>query len=218
MADTGEEIVVVVIDDHDMFTAGLVRSLCEEPDLAIAGVAATGQAGIALVDEVRPDVALVDYVLPDLDGIAVTSAIKGRVPSTMVLMLTGVADDRVALAAIEAGCSGFLTKDQSMADVAPAVRAAAAGERLFSPSLLGRLLPRLRRSDESLPELTDRELDVLRALARGLTNRVIATELHLSVNTVRNYVQGILVKLGAHAKLEAVAIAVRAGLIDYGEP
>lgn len=211
------DIDVVVIDDHDMFTAGLVRSLEEEPDLTVAGVASLGSAGIAMVERLRPRVALVDYVMPDLDGVAITSAIKAAAPTTMVLMLTGLSDDRLALAAIDAGCSGFLTKDQPITDVAPAVRAAAAGEPLFAPSLLARLLPRLRGSAASGPELTAREMEVLHALARGLTNRVIASELHLSVNTVRNYVQNILAKLGAHSKLEALVTAVRLGLVDYGD-
>lgn len=154
--------------------------------------------------------------MPDQDGVELARQIKGRFPAIMVVMLTGSADDRVLLAAIEAGCSGFLTKDRAAAEVADAVRAAAQGEALISPAMLARLLPKLSRSHRSLgTDLTERERGILTLLALGRTNRVIADELRLSVNTIRNYVQSILAKLGAHSKLEAVSTAVREGIIDY---
>jgi DNA-binding NarL/FixJ family response regulator len=130
------------------------------------------------------------------------------------VMLTGTADDRLLVAAIEIGCSGFLTTDRAASEVASAVRSAAAGEAVISPALLARLLPKLNRGFRATADdLTERELVILRLVARASTNQAIADELHLSVNTIRNYMQSILAKLGAHSKLEAVAIAVKKGIV-----
>jgi DNA-binding NarL/FixJ family response regulator len=168
------------------------------------------------VSQVEPRVALVDHQMPGQNGIALTAEIRRRYPDTMVVMVTATNDDRLLVEAIEAGCSGFLTKDRAVSEVVGAVKAAAAGEALISPALLARLLPKLTPSHERDGlQLTDRERQLLELLAKGGTNKAIAEELFLSVNTVRNYVQAILTKLGAHSKLEAVSIAVREGLIGY---
>jgi DNA-binding NarL/FixJ family response regulator len=211
-----ELVRVMVVDDHVMFAESLARLLADEDSIEVVGIADSGAAALELLGQHAPDVVLVDYQMPDQDGVAITAEIKSRSPGVMVVMLTGSTEDRVLLAAIEAGCSGFLTKDRAAAEVAEAVRAAAAGEALISPAQLARLLPRLTRNERTLgSDLTERERDVLVELSRGQTNRVIADELHLSVNTVRNYVQSVLTKLGAHSKLEAVSTAVREGIIDY---
>jgi DNA-binding NarL/FixJ family response regulator len=210
------QIEVLLVDDHRMFADSLSRLLSDERDIKVVGIAETGSAAIEHAVRLRPHVVLVDYQLPDQDGVAVTAEIKKRVPTAMVVMLTGSSDDRVLLAAIEVGCSGFLTKDRAASSVAEAVRAAAAGEALISPALLARLLPRLQRTPGAPgTDLTERERQILTLVARGSTNRAIAEEVHLSVNTVRNYVQSIHMKLGCHSKLEAVATAVREGIIDY---
>jgi DNA-binding NarL/FixJ family response regulator len=131
-------------------------------------------------------------------------------------MLTGFAEDDVLVAAIEAGCSGYVTKHNAVDEVVSAVRAAAAGEALISPSMLARLLPKLRRGYQGLgSDITPRELEVLRMLAEGLSNRAIADKMSISLHTVRNYVQSLLTKLQAHSKLEAVAAAVKEGIIRY---
>jgi DNA-binding NarL/FixJ family response regulator len=210
------DITVLIVDDHRMFAESLARLLDDEPGIRVAGIATSGTAALASVAELEPRVALVDYNLPEQDGLTIATSIKRTHPATMVVMLTGVADDRVLLGAIEAGCSGFLTKDRAADEVADVVRSAAAGEAVISPALLARLLPRLHREHHSIgDDLTDRERDTLQFLARGWTNKVIASEMNLSLNTVRNYVQSVLNKLGAHSKLEAVSIAVREGIIDY---
>ena len=210
------EIGVLIVDDHRMFAESLARLLADEPGITVVGIAATAADGIVLAVRLQPTVALVDYQMPELDGVAIAAEIKRTHPTIMVVMLTGSADDRLLLAAIEAGCSGFLTKDRAAAEVADAVRAAAVGEALVSPAILARLLPKLGRTQRSLgSDLTEREREILELLARGWTNKAIASELILSVNTVRNYVQYVLNKLGAHSKLEAVSIAVREGIIDY---
>lgn len=219
MSDTQKpagSIDVIIVDDHRMFAEGLERILAQEDDINVVGLAKTGTEAMALLNSFSPDVVLLDYGMPDEDGAAIAAQIKRRSPTTMIVMLTGFTEDRVLLAAIEAGCSGFLTKDRAAAEVAAAVRAVAVGEALISPATLARLLPKLNRSHRSLgDDLTARELDTLRLLARGWTSKAIASELNLSLNTVRNYVQSLLSKLHAHSKLEVVATAVREGIIDY---
>ena len=209
-------ITVLVVDDHLMFAQSLARLLVDQDDITVVGVAASGREGIDLAIQHHPRVVLLDYELPEGDGVQVALEMKRHDPSIMVVMLTAFTEDRILLAAIEAGCSGFLTKDRAASEVATSVRSAAAGEAVISPALLARLLPRLNGAHRSVgDDLTDRERELLSHLAAGATNKAIAAELHLSVNTVRNYVQSVLTKLGAHSKLEAVSTAVREGIIHY---
>ena len=210
------DLTVLIVDDHRMFAESLARLLADEPGIAVAGTVVTAEAALAVATRERPGVVLVDYHMPTTNGAVLAGQLKALDPDVHVVMLTGFDDDRILLDAIEAGCSGFLTKEQAASEVADAVRAVADGEALISPAMLARLLPQLRRRDDApAATLTVRERQVLAGVARGLTNRAIAEELYLSVNTIRNYVQAILTKLGAHSKLEAVSLAVRAGLLDY---
>jgi DNA-binding NarL/FixJ family response regulator len=208
-------VPVLIVDDQKLFAESLARMLSDEPDITVVGVASSAEQAVALSSRLRPRVVLMDYQMPDQDGVTTAAEIKRRDPETMVVMLTGFADDGVLVAAIDVGCSGFLTKDRAAAEVAGAVRAAAAGEALVTPDLLARLLPQLNRTNRPGVDLTERERQVVDLMARGLPNKTIAAELYLSVNTVRNYVQSVLTKLSAHSKLEAVANAVRDGVIDY---
>ncbi len=215
-AERTTPVGVLIVDDHRMFAESLARLLSDEDGIEVLGLAATGADALDAASRVRPSVVLMDYALPDQNGVAVTAEMKQRDPAAMVVMLTGLADDRILLGAIEAGCSGFLTKDRAAGEVADAVRAAAAGEALISPALLARLLPKLNRTHREVgADLTEREREILRFVARGSSNKVIAAELYLSVNTIRNYIQSVLKKLDAHSKLEAVATAVREGIIEY---
>jgi DNA-binding NarL/FixJ family response regulator len=216
MDEVSNPIGVVIIDDQRMFGESLARLLADEPGIAVLGIAGGATEGVTLVARLKPNVVLVDYQMPDQDGVTTARLIKQANPATMIVMLTGSGEDRVLLGAIEAGCSGFLTKDRAVAEVANAVRAAAAGEAVVSPAMLSRLLPKLKRSYRSLgDDLTQRERDVLDHLAQGWPNKVIASHMNLSVNTIRNYVQSVLTKLGAHSKLEAVSTAIREGVIVY---
>jgi DNA-binding NarL/FixJ family response regulator len=209
-------IGVLIVDDHRMFAESLARLLADEPDLDVVGLATDAAQAVAQAAALLPQVVLVDYQMPDRDGVSLAADLKRAHPDMMVVMLTGSTDDRVLLAAIEAGCSGFLTKDRAADEVASAVRAAAAGEALISPAMLARLLPKLSRNYRPIgADLTGREREILALLADGWTNPNIAQHFHLSVNTVRNYVQAILTKLGAHSKLEAVATGVKEGIISY---
>lgn len=215
-ATSREPVGVVVVDDHRMFAESLARLLADDGGINVLGVAATAEEAIESAARLQPRVMLIDYQMPDRDGVEIAVEVKRHDPEIMVVMLTASTDDRVLLRAIDAGCSGFLTKDRAAADVAEAVRAAAAGEALISPAQLARLLPKLSPTHRAVgADITDRERELLVLLARGGTNKAIAAELHLSVNTIRNYVQSVLTKLGAHSKLEAVSTAVREQIIDY---
>jgi DNA-binding NarL/FixJ family response regulator len=209
-------VTVLIVDDHKMFAESLAHVLERTPGITVVGMAETGSEGAEQAAQLRPRVVLVDYQMPDRDGVTVAAEIKRHDPEVMVVMLTGSADDRVLLSAIDVGCSGFITKDRTAREVADAVRSAAAGDALISPDQLARLLPQLSRSVQPAnSDLSEREHQVLVRLAQGRTNKAIADELFLSLNTIRNYVQSVLTKLDAHSKLEAVAAAVREGIIEY---
>lgn len=214
-----DTIRVLIVDDHDMFAESLARILGDEPDIQVAGKAGSCTEAVQLAAELRPGVAIVDFRLPDSDGLTATSGIRSVSPETRILMLTGVGDSRLVTSAIEAGCSGFLTKDKAVRELVAAVRLVHSGEAYLSPAVLGDLLPRLGRGYRVLgADMTIREREVLQLLAAGRGNKEMARQLHLSVHTIRNHVQNVLVKLGAHSKLEAVVLASRSGLVDTGGP
>lgn len=212
-------IRVVVVDDHAMVAEGLSVLLDEEPDLEIVGTAASVAETMDLVERSHPDVVLIDYRLPDGDGATATAEIVTRWPSTKVVMLSAAGGGELLARALEAGCAGFLAKERCGQEVAAAVRAAQRGESLIPTAALTGLLERLRRSGQGGGnELSARELEVLRLLATGKSTEAISDRLFLSGHTVRNHVRNILSKLGAHSKLEAVAIAARDGLVSLDDP
>lgn len=211
-------IRVLLVDDHVMFTESLSRILASESDIEVVGAVTTASDALRGVATHRPDVVLMDFELPDGTGTTAAALVKRDFPETAVVMLTAHIDEQVLLDAIEAGCSGYVTKDEAVREVVAAVRAAHAGEALISPQMLARLLPRLRRASQlagRANDLTTRELEVLRLLAQGLTNQEIADRLMITLNTARNHVQATISKMEAHSKLEAVASAVRSGIIRY---
>jgi two-component system response regulator DevR len=210
----GERIRVLVCDDHRVVATGLAMVLAAQPDIDVIGVAGTMAEVVEVSRATRPDVVLMDYALPDGDGVAATAAIKATRPEVRVVMLTSFVDEEVLIAAIEAGCSGYVTKHKGAEDLTAAVRLAAAGEALVSPDMLARLLPRLRRGHHGVgSDLTSREREVLDLLAQGCSKEDIAERLLVSTNTARNHIQNILSKLGCHSRLEAVAVATREGLV-----
>jgi len=205
----------LIIDDHKMFGDTVARQLAAEDDLVVVGCEYTVAAGVHTAGQIHPDVAIVDYLLPDGDGTRAATEVLEVSPSTQVLMLTGLPDDRLLMQAINAGCSGFLTKDATADELVTAVRQIAAGEAYIPTHLLGNLLIRLTPTDNDLgDDLTNREREVLALIASGTPTSTIANNLFVSVNTVRNHVQRILHKLNAHSKLEAVAIAIRENIIQ----
>ena len=212
----GDPTRVLVVDDHEVLAESLSLVLDAEPDLSPVGIAPTLGRARELLPALTPDVLLLDVRLPDGDGIDFIGEVHGLSPVTRTVVLTASTADHVLVAAIEAGALGYLSKSGSVADVVTAVRAAAADEAVISPEMLIRLLPHMRRRQESQStELTEREREVLELVAEGLQNSAIAERLHVSVHTVRNHIANLSAKLGAHSKLEALSIAVRSGLVEH---
>ncbi|HEX4579823.1 MAG TPA: response regulator transcription factor [Candidatus Dormibacteraeota bacterium] len=207
-------ITILLVDDHDLVVEGFRRLLAEQPDFVVVGAAGTGAAAIAMVKANRPEVVLIDYTLPDANGAAVTASLLEIDPTIKVIMLTGSEDPRALQAALRAGCVGYLEKTSASGRLVTAIRAAVAGDTFLSAADLERL--REQRGSVS-DQLSERELEVLELIAAGLSTRVIADQLFITVNTVRTHTQVILQKLGAHSKLEAVTMARRAGLVDHSQ-
>jgi len=207
---------VVVVDDHDVFRGGLV-SLLAENALEVVGEAATGEEAIGLVGELAPDVVVMDLNLPGMSGIEATRELSSSAPQTRVLVLTISGDESDVTEAILAGACGYLLKDASIDEIITGIRAASAGESLISQKIAGRLLDRIRTSSadayDERPELTEREVEVLRRVAEGKDNVEIARELFISPNTVKNHISNILAKLQIENRIQAAVYAVRRGIV-----
>lgn len=210
-------IRVLVCDDHRMLAEGLSALLDADDDMEVVGHCGTVEDVVADTVRFLPDVIVLDYDLPDGTGLDALGRLRDVPSDAKVVMLTAFADDPILAQAIQAGCAGFLTKRKATADLVEAVRLVAAGEAVIPPDMLARLLPRLARggSGPSQP-LTPREQQVLELLATATTSAEMSTVLGVSPNTVRNHVQAVLMKLGAHSRLEAVYLAARQGLIRRG--
>ncbi|MDQ3645509.1 MAG: response regulator transcription factor [Actinomycetota bacterium] len=219
---TDDAIRVMIVDDHALFRRGLQMVLEGEADIEVVAEASDGFEALERAEQSSPDVVLMDVRMPKRSGIDATRAIKETLPSTHVLMLT-ISDEEADLyEAIKAGASGYLLKEISIDEVASAVRSVYQGQSLISPSMASKLLTEfatmVKRQDERTqipaPRLTDRELEVLKLVAKGLNNRDIGAELFISENTVKNHVRNILEKLHLHSRMEAVVYAVREKLLD----
>jgi DNA-binding NarL/FixJ family response regulator len=216
-----EPIRVAVIDDQELFRRGLVMLVGAEDDIEVVGEASDGEEAAALAEEKAPDVILMDVRMPKLSGTEACVTIKQVAPSAKIIMLT-MSDEEVDLYdAIKNGASGYLLKDASIDEVSQAIRLVADGQSLISPSMAAKLLEEFKtisrtggKPEEIAPRLTDRELEVLNLVARGLNNREIARDLYISENTVKNHVRNILEKLQLHSRMEAVMYAVREKLLD----
>ena len=208
-------IRVAIVDDHPVTSEGLSRILSAESDIELTGVASTVAEALALVEHYRPHVVLMDYLLPDGDGVEATKKILKSWPDTKILLMTGSDVPDVHILAFAAGCVGFLAKNRPWGEVVGAVRAASRGQSVVRADELSDLLAHLSHTTNGRGQwLTTREIDVLRLLALGRTTPDIAAELFVSAHTVRNHISSILSKLGAHSKLEAVAVAARDGVIS----
>jgi two-component system NarL family response regulator len=216
-----EPIRVLIVDDHALFRRGLQMVLESESDIDVVGEATDGDEALERAEATTPDVVLMDVRMPKRSGIDATRMIKEVLPSTQILMLT-ISDEEADLyEAIKAGAAGYLLKEISIDEVSNAVRAVHQGQSLISPSMASKLLNEfasmVKRQDERTqlpgPRLTDRELEVLKLVAKGLNNRDIGQELFISENTVKNHVRNILEKLHLHSRMEAVVYAVREKLL-----
>jgi DNA-binding NarL/FixJ family response regulator len=218
----GDPIRVLVVDDHALFRRGLEMVLAQEPDIDVVGEAEDGAQAVEMAAATTPDIVLMDVRMPKRGGIDACTAIKDIVPSSKIIMLT-ISDDEADLYdAIKAGAMGYLLKEISIEEVAAAIRAVYGGQSLISPSMASKLLNEfasmIKRGDErqqvSAPRLTEREMEVLRLVAKGLNNRDIAEQLFISENTVKNHIRNILEKLQLHSRMEAVVYAVREKLLE----
>ena len=221
---TGDPIRVLVVDDHALFRRGLEMVLEQEPDLDVVGEAEDGAEAVEKAAETTPDIVLMDVRMPKRGGIDACTAIKDAVPSSKIIMLT-ISDEEADLYdAIKAGAMGYLLKEISIEEVAGGIRAVHGGQSLISPAMASKLLNEFAALVKKqpgadrvpAPVLTDRELQVLRQVARGHNNREIAADLFISENTVKNHVRNILEKLQLHSRMEAVFYAVREKLLDIG--
>lgn len=204
------------MEDQRVLADVLGLALADEPDIEVVGVADSAAAAERLAAARKPDVVLMDYHLPDRDGIAASREIHRVRPDVPIVVLTADTSDEALLVALNAGVSGFLIKNEPFTELMSTVRRAAAGEILWPADRLAALLTRTRGEPFATHgrALTRREKDVLRLMSEGLDNKTIAHRLGLSLTTVRGYVQEILRKLGAHSKLEAVVVASRSGLLQ----
>jgi NarL family two-component system response regulator LiaR len=208
-----ETIRVMTTDDHEIMRGGIRFLLLAFDDLELVAEARSGEEAIRLAEEMRPDVVLMDMKMPGMDGVATTRAIKERYPDVQVLALTSFHDADLVQRALDAGAVGYLLKDTSKEQLADAIRAAKAGQATLSPEAASALVEGKRTRNELGSDLTERELEVLALLEKGLSNIQIAERLHRSPYTIRHHVSQIIAKLGAANRAEAVAIAVRSGLV-----
>lgn len=207
---------VLVVDDHGLYRAGMSTLLAAEDGIEVIAQASGGRVGVRLARELRPDVVLMDLQMPDIDGVEATRLILEEQPDARILVLTVVSDEDQVSAALSVGACGFLLKDAPVDQVAMAIRAAADGSAWLSRRAAEIVLGRLRETDPAsvadaslLEQLSPRELDVLKLIARGMENAQIAHELDISPRTVKNHVSSILSKLGLTSRVEAAIYAVR---------
>jgi len=216
-------IRVLIADDQELVRTGFRVILNAAADLDVVGEAGDGRAAIEAVDAVRPDVVLMDIRMPNLDGIEATRRLTQRAPAPRVLILTTFDLDEYVYEALRAGASGFLLKDAGADELLHAVRVVAAGEALLAPSITRKLIedyarrPPVRDQPIALAELTARELEVLRLLARGRSNADIARDLVVSDATVKTHVARIFGKLDLHDRAQAVVLAYETGLVQPGD-
>jgi DNA-binding NarL/FixJ family response regulator len=219
-----DAIRVAIVDDQRLFTRGLTGLVGMLPGVEVVGVAYDGQEAVALCRKEEPDVVLMDISMPKMDGISATREIKDLLPQTAVVILTGHEEDEHVFEGIKAGAQGYLLKDSEPEDLSRAIRTVYAGDTIIAPDLAQKMLNtfedgRLAGSARRLapPPLTGRELETIRALARGMSDRQIAQSLGISEKTVRNHTSNIYRKLHIFDRTQAVIYAVREGVIDVEE-
>jgi DNA-binding NarL/FixJ family response regulator len=205
-------IRVLVVDDHPVVRQGLIAILGYEPDIEVVGDAADGEQAVRLILERRPDVVLLDLRLPRLDGVEVMRQVRAQAPEVRFLVLTTYDTDEYIGPALAAGAQGYLLKDALPEELARGVRAVMRGAAALEPAVAARLLERMAEGERG-DELSERELEVLRLLVAGASNKAIAAQLSLSENTIKTHISRIFAKLGVQSRAEAVAVALQRGLV-----
>lgn len=215
MTSMGTPIRVVVVDDHPFFRDGVTRGLVTSGYIKVVGEAENGREGLEVIERERPDVALVDYQMPDLDGMAVVHAVVRDQLPTRVLLLSAVTDSSVVYRALEEGAAGYLSKESSRAEIVEAVRRVSKGATVVPPEFAAGLASQIRlRAQPTGPALSEREMQVLQGFARGKSIPQLAAELYLGASTVKTHTQRLYEKLGVSDRAAAVAEAMRRGLLE----
>jgi len=218
-----ETIRILIADDHAFVREGTRRILEQEPDLEVVAEAGDGEEAVKLACDLKPDVALVDVAMPRLDGIEATRRIKAQCPAVAVLVLSAYDDDQFIFGLLEAGAAGYLLKSVRGQEIVDAIRAVHAGESVLHPSVARKVLNRFAgvsgkpRERKSLDLLTEREMDVLKLVTKGLSNKDIAEGLCLSVRTVQGHLANIFNKLRVSSRTEAVVHALKEGWVTLGD-
>jgi DNA-binding NarL/FixJ family response regulator len=209
-------IRIVLADDHSVVRQGLRLFLKFDPELEVVGEASDGAEALQLAHELHPDVVLMDLLMPGMDGITATAAIRREVPDTEVLALTSVLEDALVVGAVRAGAIGYLLKDTEGEALCQAIKAAAAGQVQLTPKAAARLMQAVQ-TPEPPEALTERETEVLRLLAQGYSNKQIARTLNNTEQTIKTHVSHILAKLGVQSRTQATLYAIRVGLVSPDE-
>ena len=209
-------IRVVIVDDQPLLTEGFGRIIDAQPRMEVVGMAHDGASGVRMCQDLKPDVVLMDINMPVMNGVSATRKIRDLLPDTKVLILTVNSDDMHVFQGIKAGATGYLLKDCTPDDLSRAIRNVHAGDTVMPPEIARKMLLAFEEADTEpeAPKLTDRELEIMTALARGLGNKQIARDLSISEKTVRNHISNIYNKLHIYDRTQAVLYAIREGLID----
>ncbi len=215
---TNSQVSVLLVDDHAMVRKGLVSLLSSYEDLSLAGEADDGEIGVLMYEHTKPDVVLMDMMMPHMDGITAISKIRERHPEARIIALTSFDSDDLVQRALRAGAIGYLLKNATAEELATAIRAAKNGKRTLSPEAAESLVHLMNQEPTPGHDLTEREHEVLILMIEGLNNNEIAERIFLSVSTVKFHVSAILSKLGVTNRIEAVALAVQHGLGNKSKP
>jgi DNA-binding NarL/FixJ family response regulator len=213
---------ILIVDDQDIISAGLKLILESHSEFEVVGTASDGAAGVEMVSQHQPDIVLMDIKMPIMDGVQATAEIKKRFPAVKILVLTTYSDDEWMFDAIRSGANGFVLKDMPHEELFKVISGTMSGETHIDPTVAGKLFDHVSRG-KPLPKtqltdkLNERDIEILRLLARGYTNPEIATTLHLSDGTIRNYVSDIFAKLEVSDRTQAALLAVRYGLVDVAD-